>query len=256
MTVADTLPMRHFIRIVEAIVPETMRQQTFYHGTPDDENGRSILENGIMPGNVGGESRGHLTPVVGRSYLTSSLRYGIIYCIGGDMLGAQNVEYLVNKTNRAGRASRYGWLFVINGDTLADDVQPDEDSVGAAAMYANTILNKPDRGQYYSNEPLYQGLMNADPQRLRWFLHNAKSSMTPRQWEGTLDGFISAQASGGKRFLRRMNDADKLFLIRCGAHVAYQGAIVPDQAWRFDKMMTPQLEKDGGNFWQLAERVR
>jgi hypothetical protein len=123
-------------------------------------------------------------------------------------------------------------------------------------MYANAILNNPDRTKYYENSPLYQGLLNADRQWLRYFLHNAKSSMTPRQWEGTLDGLIAAQASGGKRYLRRMIDTDKLNLIAAGAHVAYQGRIVPDQAWRFDKMRTSELEPDGGNFWQLAERVR
>jgi hypothetical protein len=80
------LTLRHFMRIVEATVTDHMRQQTFYHGTSDDANGQSILQNGIIPGNTG-HARGQLTPVAGRSYITSDLRYGVIYCIGGAMLG-------------------------------------------------------------------------------------------------------------------------------------------------------------------------
>ena len=246
--------MRQTMRIVEAGITEQMRQQTFYHGTSDDANGQSILQNGIVPGNTG-HARGHLTPVAGRSYLTSNLRYGVIYCIGGHMLGSDHVEYLINKTGRHGRASQYGWLFVIHGDRLLGDLQPDEDSVGEAAMYAEMILTGSD-GHFHEQEPLYQGLLKADRQWLRYFRHNAKSSMTPRQWEEATFGLIAAQASGGKRFLKRMNDTDKLNLIDCGAHVAYRGPLVPDQAWRFDKMKTPELESDGENFWELADRVR
>jgi hypothetical protein len=80
--------------------------------------------------------------------------------------------------------------------------------------------------------------------------------MTPKQWDGAIFGYIAAQASGGKRFLKVMTDADKHWLISCGAHVAYQGPIVPDQAWRFDKQKTPQLAKDGSNFFALAEQVK
>ena len=248
--------MRHFMRIVETTLTDHMRQQTFYHGTSDDQNGQSILQNGIVPGNTG-HTRGHLTPVAGRSYLTSDLRYGVIYCIGASMLGSDNVEYLINKTGRHGRPSQYGWLFVVHGDRLLDDIQPDEDSVGEAAHYAEMILNgKAEESSYHQHAPLFRGLLKADRQWLRYFLHNAKSSMTPRQWQDATFGLISAQASGGKRFLKRMNDTDKLNLINCGAHVAYRGPVVPNEAWRFDKMNTPEIEQDGGNFWELAEKVR
>lgn len=247
--------MRHFMRIVEAAITAQMRQQTFYHGTSDDENGRSIMQNGIVPGNSS-HARGHLTPVAGRSYLTTDLRYGVIYCIGGAMLGHADPSYLINKTSRHGRTSQYGWLFVIHGDRLLDDVQPDEDSVGEAAQFAEIILNRPESSRFYQDSPLFQGLLRVDRQWLRYFHHNAKSSMTPRQWEDAIFGMIAAQASGGKRFLKRMNDTDKLNLIDCGAHVAYRGPLVPNEAWRFDKMHTPELERDGSNFWELAEKVR
>lgn len=245
-------------RLTEAIVPDAMRQQVYYHGTSQEERGRSILAHGIQPGNQGSSARGHLTPVVGRSYITASLEYGVIYCIGGNMLGCSpdSAQHLVDKVTRSESASRYGWLFVIDGETLVDDVQPDEDSVGEAAMYAEIILSRPDHGHYYEHNPLFQGLLHADRQWLRYFRHNAKASMTPRQWDNAVFGLIAAQAAGGKRFLKRMNDTDKLNLIQAGAHIAYRGPIIPDQAWRFDKLKACDLQKDGSNFFTLAERVR
>ena len=248
--------MRHFMRIVEATLTDQMRQQTFYHGTSDDESGHGILQNGIVPGNTS-HARGHTTPMAGRSYLTTDLRYGVIYCIGGNMLGYSDPSYLINKTGRHGRPSQYGWLFVVSGDRLLDDIMPDEDSVGEAAHYAEMILNgKAEESAYHQHAPLFRGLLQADRQWLRYFHHNAKSSMTPRQWKDAMYGLISAQASGGKRFLKRMNDTDKLNLINAGAHVAYRGPVIPNEAWRFDKMNTPELEKDGSNFWDLADKVR
>lgn len=244
--------------LTEALLPDAMRQQVYYHGTSQDVRGRNILEHGIQPGNQGTASRGHLTPVVGRSYITTRLEYGVIYCIGGNMLGCspESAQRLVDKVNRGETASQYGWLFVINGDTLVNDIQPDEDSVGEAAMYADIILNHPEKSHYYAHDLLFQGLLRANQQWLRYFHHNARSSMTDRQWREALDGMIAAQAAGGKRFLKRMNDADKLNLIRAGAHISYAGPIIPDQAWRFDKLKTCDLEKDGSNFFALAERVR
>lgn len=238
--------------LTEAKPGEDMRRRIYYHGTSDDEKGRSILNLGIEPGNQGEHSRGHLTPVIGRSYLTTSLRYGVIYCIGGDMLGCSDggVKYIIGRTG-----SQCGWLFVISGTRLLSDVQPDEDSVGEAAMYAHVILTGKNQ-EFYQDDPLFQGLLRASDYALRRFYGNARVSMTPRQWEQTLDGFVAAQASGGKRFLKRMTDEDKLFLINCGAHVAYQGNLIPDQAWRFDKTKAPHLAKDGSNFFELAERVR
>jgi hypothetical protein len=239
--------------LVETTVTDAMQQQTYYHGTSDDQNGRNIVQHGIKPGNVG-HSRGHMVPVTGRSYLTSNLKYGIIYCIGGNMLGSSSDEYLINKTGRHGPASQFGWLFVISGQTLIDDVQPDEDSVGEAAMYADRILSAAD-SQWYAQEPLYQGLLNADRAWLKRFHWNARHSMTARQWDDALSGSVAAQASGGKRFLKRMTDADKIGLINAGAHVAYRGLIMADQAWRFDKKKTSELATDGSNFFDLAIRV-
>lgn len=242
--------MRHR-DLFEALATDAMKTRTYYHGTKLDANGRSILEHGINPGNLGIHSRGQLQPLPGRSYLTTRLDYGVIYCIGGNMLGCSedSVTYLIDK------AGSIGWLFVIHGANLVNDIQPDEDSVGEAAMFADMILTNKNQ-QYHQHDPLFQGLLRADPQWLRYFHHNAKSSMTKRQWGDAVFGLVAAQAAGGKRFLKVMNDADKINLINAGAHVAYKGNLQPDQAWRFDKTKACQLEKDGSNFFQLAEQVR
>jgi hypothetical protein len=123
-------------------------------------------------------------------------------------------------------------------------------------QYANVILHHPADSKYYQDNLLFQNLQQADRYRLTYLLRFAKSAMTPGQFTNAIDGFSAAHAAGGKRMLKKMDDSLKLWLIDCGAHVAYQGAITPDQAWRFDKTLTPKLAKDGSNFFDLAERVR
>jgi len=231
---------------------EGLRQQTFYHGTSSNEAGRSIVEHGITPGNQNDRARGHMLPVLGRSYLTSTLRYAVIYCLGGDFLGNKNIDFLVNKKHKQdGTASRYGWLFVIDGQQLLHDVQPDEDSVGEF-VYQHTVKrmdHDPSRlGQFKPD-----GVEDEVKKRV-W--HNVRSSLTPRQLQNALDGEYSAWAAGGKRALKRLADSDKIALIRWGAHVAYQGVVMPDQSWRFDKLNASMLAKDGSNFFALAERIK
>lgn len=235
-----------------ALPTEAMKVTVFYHGTKDDANGRSILEKGLVPGNQGKSSRGHLQPAAGKTYLTPDLKYGIIYCIGGDMLGCSeaSVPYLI------GKAGQYGWLFSVKGEKL-QDVQPDEDSVGRAAMLAWEILRGSDPNRsVYKDDAQYIALLGEDKFRLQQFVYNAKQAMTSKQWEGTTFGLISAQASGGKRMLKTMGDEWKLWLLKCGAHVAHHGPVMPDHAWRFDKNLTPQLHKDGSNFFSLAQQIK
>lgn len=250
--------MRRYIDIALQLsemvaITDQLRQKTFYHGTAHDDRGRSILEQGIRPGNMKAHSRGQMTPVAGRSYLTPSLQYGVIYCIGGNMLGCSedSVKYLID------RAGRYGWLFCIPGTELVNDLQPDEDSVGEAVMLVHQILkNDVHFDRYHGDNPLAQNLKTADRGALDRFQYCAKSWMTPQQYKNAIDGFVAAQASGGKRMLNKMDDPMKRWLMNNGAHAAYTGVIQPTQAWRFDKTLTSQLIKDGSNFFDLAERIR
>jgi hypothetical protein len=246
--------LMRYHELTEATATEALQQRTFYHGTASDDLAQSILQTGIVPGNTTGKSLGHLTPVTGRSYLTSDLRYAVIYCIGGDMLGSTS-DYLLNKGVRDGKPSRYGWLFVISGKQFVADIQPDEDSVGAF------LMDHTESGWDQSTKPWRRLAPTYKPdgvednhKRMVW--HNIRHGMTDMQFRNAVDGLIAAQAAGGKRALKRLSDADKLALIRWGAHVAYQGPLIPEQAWRFDKKKVSQLVKDGSNFFELAERIR
>lgn len=232
-------------------VSDNMRKNTYYHGTSSDDKGQSIMKNGINPGNLKLHARGKLTPVVGRTYLTTDLHYATIYCIGGDFTGGSVPDAWLEKEH-----TRYGWLFCINGSTLANDVQPDEDSVGKAVMLSHGILNKSNDLHYYTGDPLYEGLLITSHDRLSHFLDLAKHTMTAKQFRCSLHGLIDAQASGGKRMLKAMGDWMKLWLISCGAHVAYKGPLVPDRAWRFDKLDCDDLTKNCSNFFDLAKQIK
>lgn len=243
--------MRYYELLTEMVAPsENMRTMAFYHGTKHEDKALSIMQHGLRPGNAGTTARGRMQPVAGRTYLTSSLKYGIIYAIGGDMLGCSeaSVPYLIDK------AGRHGYLFVVDGQDLADDVQPDEDSVGAAVMHADRALKGDTRG--YENDAFAQNIFRSQKDWIARFVYFAKTNMTSKQFYDSVHGEVAAWASGGKRLLKKMPDDFKRALIHKGAHVAYLGPIQPNQCWKFDKTLTPQLHKDGSNFFELAERVR
>lgn len=66
---------------------------------------------------------------------------------------------------------------------------------------------------------------------------------------------MAAESSGGKRALRSMPDWMKLRLLTMGAHVAHHGSLPIRGAWRFDRQKMHLLREDGGNFFDLAERI-
>lgn len=224
---------------------EAMRAKTYWHGTARSERADGILREGLRPPES--VSRGHLAPRVGHVYLTPHLSYAIIYAVGGHTsLGAVPgaIEGLIQ------RHGRYGYLFEVSGSALSQ-VEPDEDSVGAAVSEAMNM----ERGSLYRHdEPLLVELQ-ADPDFARSLLAFARKSMTPRQLDGIRVGFTSAESSGGKRALRTMPDWMKLRLLAMGAHVANHGSLPTRSAWRFDRRKLPFLRTDGANFFDLAERV-
>lgn len=232
---------------------EGVRAQTYYHGTGTTKQANQILQQGLAPGNISGKALGKLTPVSGATYLTPSLRYGIIYAIGGDMLGNKDPSYLINKAG----GDPYGYLFVIPGELLVGKIQPDEDSVGAAIHHAYDIIEKDAASSAYYSDPLYSNMMK--PENRMWvaeFLRLARYGLTTRQFKDAVFGYVASQAAGGKRFLKTMSPGMKMKLISLGAHVAYLGSIMPTQCWRIDRNRNPELAHDGSNFFQIAERIR
>lgn len=240
--------------LTEAPATEAMRATRYYHGTSNETFAEGILRDGIKPDQLhSGQStkttRGMMDPVAGRAYVTPSLHYGIIYAIGGNILGTNCYDKFPMKNGP------YGFLFIVNGSELVGDIQPDEDSVGEFIenhTKGGKMVWDGRSGQRtpYAFDP--DGVDDFAKERV-W--RNIRAGMTPKQFQDAAEGEVASQASGGKRALKKLPVQDMLDLIRWGAHVAHQGGIKPAECWRIDKLRTKELAKDGSNFFEIAERI-
>jgi hypothetical protein len=219
-----------------------------YHGTKTTAAAADIIKNGIRPGAVT-QGRGQLAPVAGRSYFTPDIAYAQMYAIGGDIAGHKMPEQFM-------KGSRYGYVFVISGANLGD-VNPDEDSVGEfLSKHAEEIM-RPGTNGYprptgdYTFKP--DGIDDY-AKKIVWY--NIKGLMTPKQFKDACFGLVAAQAAGGKRAVKLLNDGDKARLIRWGAHVAAEGSYMPDECWRIDKLKCHKLKRDGSNFFEIAQKMQ
>lgn len=227
-----------------AIPTDTMRQMVFYHGTASAAAAKSIMEHGLKGQETQG--RGHLAPVKGRVYLTPSIEYATIYAIGGAMMGHEMPEerWFGDQAHERNRG-RYGYVFAVRGSDLGD-VQPDEDSVGEfLSRHSERVPERP--YDFRCTIP------NGDRGRQVW--DYIRSSMTGRQADQALQGYVAQQASGGKRALKNMPDWMKLYLLDQGAHLANDGVLHPFRCWRIDKTRTKEIARDVSNFFEIAEEI-
>lgn len=196
--------------------------KTYYHGTSTEKAIDGIIKNGINPPDLTFKPKNNLTPVEGKVYITPELRYAIIYAIGGDMLGSKwyDPEFKRNE--------QYGYLVVIDGNQLKD-IQPDEDGLG---------------------ELLY------DKKAPNWLQKLAQLNLAPSTLNKISQGEYSYFAKAGKVLVKKMSDQQKLEIISLGTHIAHTGNIQYKEIWKFDKLKTEQLEKDGSNFFKLAEKIK
>lgn len=192
----------------------------YYHGTYNEKAIQSIIKNGIQPPALCTVKR-NLTPREGKVYITPTLKYAVIYCIGGDMIGNIIDDYQLETWGR------YGYLCVIDGKDL-HDIQPDEDSIG---------------------EMIYKKSPN-------WIYEKAKHWLAPSIMKKVMEGEYSYWAKAGKVLVTKLSDYEILQLIDAGAHIAHHGAIRPSQIWKFDKSLSKDLTPLCTNFWQLAERIK
>ena len=263
-----------------ATLPDSLRSQTYYHGTDSEKAAQEILRDGIqpraitMPGKA--KSRAQLAPVPDRVYLTEDLRYAAVYALGGDMFGvgdeAAADRFLKGK-------DPYGYVFEIEGADLTGDVVPDEDSIGEWLSFfvgyrKDVRIRKEIEEKERSGKPLgeweaerldrmrQRGCSYADqainqpdvPNEVRagfsWFL----SHLTEKQKRALEhDPDVSTLAQIGKKLQKRISPEITKWMLSNGAHVAHQGAVMPSRAWRFDK-------KDGilhGDLvkWGLLEEI-
>jgi hypothetical protein len=204
---------------------DKMRGMRFYHGCSNEQFAAGVLSDGVIRPRDGGakpvNGTGWLAPINDRTYLTPSLKYAVIYVLGGDVAGGEIWERFVQKDGR------YGHLFVVDGSALSD-VQPDEDSVGELLARAN----------------------------IPWLESLARVHVAPSRLKGVKQGYYAYWSSVGKQLLRRMSEPQKLMLLDAGAHVANRGETPFVEAWRFDKLRCRELQKDGSNFFALAERIK
>lgn len=193
--------------------------QVLYHGTSSSKAAEEILASGIRPGDLEGR-KNWLTPVPGRVYLTPSLKYAVIYALGGVMMGHDvPAEWFVKE-------GPSGYVFEVPAGDL-QDAQPDEDSVG---------------------EAVYE-------KKFAWLNYLAERVVAPSRLEKVYGGEYIYFASVGKQLMRHLSDGQKRVLMDAGANVAHKGAIKPIRAWKFDKRKSKQLAGDASNFFELAERV-
>lgn len=204
----------------------------YYHGTPRKANAESIMINGIKSPDLA-DRHGYLRPVEGKVYITRDLAYAQVYALGGDFAGHD-----VNPVFKG--LGQYGYIFVIDGKQLKD-IQPDEDSVGELVYEENIEwldelaqdILKYEKYDDFGQDLGYRNLYDA-----------------------IIGGEYDAWAAGGKVLLDHMTDWQKLDLLDFGAHVAHTGKIIPKETWRIDRKKTPDLAKDGSNFFDLAERIQ
>src|SRR5271166_5767362 len=131
--------------VQQNIADPSIQALTFYHGTPTTIKAESILRVGIQPGNITGRSRGNLTPVSGSIYLTSDLKYAVIYALGGAVVGNSGAAgWIVQQSG-----DRFGYVFVVLGQTLTGNIQPDEDYVGQFLNQFSTVDTATRKRRFY-----------------------------------------------------------------------------------------------------------
>ena len=228
--------LREYIRelLSEMAAPrQSDLAQVYYHGTPKEENAKSIMANGINAPDLSTRS-GYLKPVEGKVYITPKISYASTYAIGGSMAGHKVSDWMLKDYGQ------YGYVFVIDGQQLKD-IQPDEDSVGE--MISN--------GEAYWLDDLARDALEYED-----YDDEGQGLGYNGLYDAVMGGEYDAWASAGKIVLDSMTDGQKLELIDLGAHVAHTGNLTPKEVWRFDRNRTIELAKDGSNFFDLAERIQ
>ena len=217
-------------QVVARPVQPVDRSKTYYHGTSKIQDATKIMREGLVPPELNGR-KDFLTPVQGKVYLTSKLEYAMIYALGGDVAGHDSGHMFRDE-------NFYGYLFVIPGENLADDIQPDEDFVGE--QVGNALNND----------------ANMDPQLRTWLKNYALTLLTENQIRKVKEGEYIYYAAAGKKLLKKLPPKVIDALIDAGAAIAHTGKVMPTEVWRIDRRRSIELKRDGSNFFKIAERVK
>lgn len=205
-------------------VPDELKKDVWYHGTPSEAAAKGILRKGLEPGHSAGrwahKKSVDLSPLAGAVYLTRDESEAILYASG--LMGAEV-------------PGKFGYVFQFRGSDL-EDVVPDEDYVAAAA-WGGLVELEDDFEQQEEDD--------GDP-NLRRFAHAVWSydrdlgqKVAARillRWpsaRGDLEiGFRLPQ--WGKKALPLLSDKEKAALLSFGTPAAHFGKpLKPVAAWRF-----------------------
>lgn len=232
------------MRYKEIIETVTTTNNFLYHGTSTTSAAKNIITHGIVPPEI--TTKGHMVPVKGKVYLTKDIEYATIYALGGSYLGSSISKDMI------GTKGIYGYVFCVDSNDVVNP-EPDEDSVGEFfGAYCKRKFERFNTTYAFCPE-------NIDPEEIRnaervWT--NIKNTLTPNQIKKMAEGEYMYYASGGKRALKSMSNADKNWLINVhGAHLANDGLTNPRQCWRIDKRLSRKLHRDASNFFDIAKLV-
>ena len=233
-------------RVADEYVAESTNRP-LYHGSYSSGAFQRITTKGLQGRTE--QTRHSLAPIKGRVYMTPSLRYAIIYAIGGDMLGHRMPEGFIKP------GLRYGYVYEIDPADLTDDVIPDEDIVGAALVGAYRIQN----GKMNTFSALEREMSERpDLVRRLAYLFDAYTRAVPTIRKGALDGEIASEAKLGKRVLkdhgRHSQDMQAILSLE-NMRQSHGGMVMPTRAWRIDRRLSHKLLKDGSNFFDVATKV-
>lgn len=202
-------------------LPESFKGKTFYHGTPTKERAEKILHEGLKAPDLIDDKRGKLKPVKGRVYLTTHIDYAQIYALGGNLAGSSG-ERLVKEHGQ------YGYVFLVNGNELKEDVQPDEDIIGEAI---------------------------ADF-KFKWLTNLAEEKLTAAALKKVRQGFYGDWAAAGKKLVKFISSKQMEEIMEWKGHTAHLGDVKPFQVWRIDRNDCSKLLKNGSNFFEIATKVK
>lgn len=207
---------------------------TYYHGCPDEQKAQQILATKtINPGNITVTRGSRATPVLGKTYLTQKLE---------DVL-----PYVFGFYNPLTGKEEYGYLFEVDSRSLSD-LDPDEDAVGSLVYAAVSGKHKDvEFGMDVSKLDNYFWIMLKD---------KAKAILTRNQYQKVLlyNDFYDLILAG-KKILKYLNYRDKLKIIELGCPVANSGSVKIKKAYRVDKRLRREIEKNSKKIFKLSTRV-
>lgn len=206
-----------------------------FHGTNNDVVGQRILADGFvapptqeqLTAKYGKHS--HQRPVSGKTYVTRSPRYALIYALGANMAGKEDL--LQHLLERDPKTTRYGWIFEVQPEPSAR-VSIDEDTIGEWAANGKFGLDK--EGQQVGQ---------------------VRPGGFETLWQRAKFGYAAAQSALGKRLAKSLPEARMAELILHAENLTVSGPVKIVRAWRVDKANSRYMGPSSGDILSNATGI-